>query len=121
MDSDIFTGYAPQVIEDREAAKLLDVSMRTLHGWIQRGLIPSIEVPSRTRTPSYQIPVQGLIDAMSSTRDLAGNLESFYRSPEVSDRAVRAAIAKTKPRRRAHGRRNVSVRLRSLLSHLAWR
>jgi len=72
------TRVAPQLLKAQEAAELLNVDVRTVHGWIEKGLIPYIELPGSGLRPSYRIPLQGLLNSLSGTYDLAAEVEALY-------------------------------------------
>ena len=71
------TKLGAQLITAKEAAELLNVHVRTIHGWIDKGTIPYIELPSSGSKPSYRIPLHGLLNSLSGNYDLARRSRDF--------------------------------------------
>ncbi len=71
------TRLGAQLITAKEAAELLNVNPRTIHGWIEHGTIPFITLPSSGDKPSYRIPLRGLLNSLSGNYDLSSELESL--------------------------------------------
>jgi len=71
-----------QLITANEAAELLNVHVRTIHGWIAKGTVPFIELPKSgaTSKPSYRIPLQGLLNSLSGNYDLASEMEGLLKA-----------------------------------------
>jgi excisionase family DNA binding protein len=72
------TKIGSQLLKAQDAADLLNVDIRTIHAWIEKGDIPYIKLPGKRRRPSYRIPLQGLLNSLSGTYDLAGDIEALY-------------------------------------------
>lgn len=68
-----------------EAAELLNVSVRTVHTWIEKDAIPYIELPRSGPKRSYRIPLQGLLGSLSGSYDLSDDIEDV-REPAVDER-----------------------------------
>ena len=71
-----------QLIKAQDAADLLDVDVRTIHKWIKDGRIPYIELPRSGTRRSFRIPLQGLLNSLSGTYDLAAEVNELYRGTE---------------------------------------
>jgi excisionase family DNA binding protein len=71
------TQLGAQLITAPEAAELLNVHVRTVHGWIEKGTIPYVTLPSNGGKNSYRIPLHGLLSSLSGNYDLAGEVEAF--------------------------------------------
>jgi excisionase family DNA binding protein len=67
-----------QLITAHEAAELLNVNVRTIHGWIAKGTIPYVTLPSSGTKPSYRIPLHGLLESLSGNYDLAAEVEELF-------------------------------------------
>jgi excisionase family DNA binding protein len=74
-----------QLITAKEAAELLHVNTRTIHSWIENDAIPYITLPSSGGKPSYRIPLHGLLNSLSGTYDLAGEVEQMLEQTEQRD------------------------------------
>jgi excisionase family DNA binding protein len=83
------TTLGAQLLTAREAAELLHVHPRTIHGWIQKGKIPYVELPSSGSKPSYRIPLHGLLGSLSVSGDydLAGEVEEMLGEGERSSKS----------------------------------
>jgi len=68
-----------QLIKAQDAARLLNVDVRTIHAWIKNDRIPYVELPRSGRRRSYRIPLQGLLNSLSGTYDLAQEVEDLYK------------------------------------------
>ena len=64
-----------QLLSASEAAELLNVSVRTIHTWIEKDAIPYVELPSSGPRRSYRIPLQGLLSSLSGSYDLTEDIE----------------------------------------------
>jgi excisionase family DNA binding protein len=64
-----------QLLSAGEAAELLNVSVRTIHTWIEKDAIPYVELPRSGPKRSYRIPIQGLLGSLSGSYDLTEDLE----------------------------------------------
>lgn len=71
------TKLGAQLLTAKEAAELLNVNVRTIHSWIEGDVIPYIALPSSGTKPSYRIPLHGLLNSLSGTYDLAGDVEEL--------------------------------------------
>lgn len=71
------TKLGTQLITAAQAAEMLDVNIRTIHGWIKEGTIPYVALPSRGRKPSYRIPLHGLLSCLSGNYDLAAEVDAL--------------------------------------------
>lgn len=88
MPAHIPTQLGVQLITANQAAELLNVHVRTIHGWIAKGTVPYIELPRESRSkPSYRIPLQGLLNSLSGNYDLAAEMEGLL-AQEESDQAA---------------------------------
>ena len=76
------TKLGAQLITAKEAAELLNVHVRTIHGWIDKGTIPYIALPSSGSKPSYRIPLHGLLNSLSGNYDLASEMEGLLAEEE---------------------------------------
>ena len=78
MPAHIPTQLGVQLITAAEAAEILHVTPRTIHGWISEGTIPYVELPRGGGSKrSYRIPLQGLLNSLSGNYDLAGEVEAL--------------------------------------------
>jgi excisionase family DNA binding protein len=64
-----------QLLSASEAAELLNVSVRTIHTWIEKDAIPYVELPRTGPKRSYRIPLHGLLSSLSGSYDLTDDLE----------------------------------------------
>jgi len=64
-----------QLLTAGEAADLLNVSVRTIHTWIEKDAIQYVELPRTGPKRSYRIPLQGLLSSLSGSYDLTQDLE----------------------------------------------
>jgi excisionase family DNA binding protein len=63
-----------QLLSASEAAELLNVSVRTIHTWIEKDAIPYVELPRTGPKRSYRIPLQGLLMSLSGSYDLSEDI-----------------------------------------------
>jgi len=63
-----------QLLSAGEAAELLNVSVRTIHTWIEKDAIPYVELPRTGPKRSYRIPLHGLLSSLSGSYDLTNDL-----------------------------------------------
>jgi len=63
-----------QLLSASEAAELLNVSVRTIHTWIEKDAIPYVELPRSGPKRSYRIPLQGLLMSLSGSYDLSEDI-----------------------------------------------
>jgi excisionase family DNA binding protein len=63
-----------QLLSASEAAELLNVSVRTIHTWIEKDAIPYVELPRSGPKRSYRIPLQGLLMSLSGSYDLTDDI-----------------------------------------------
>jgi len=75
-----------QLLSAGEAAELLNVSVRTIHTWIEKDAIPYVELPRTGIKRSYRIPLQGLLSSLSGSYDLTEQLTG----PTSEEKAIRA-------------------------------
>lgn len=72
-----------------QAAKLLNVSDRTIRRWIEAKKIPYLKLPSG----GYRIPQTSLLASLSGTYDLAAESAALDdRFADVTEEQVRAAM-----------------------------
>lgn len=76
------TKLGAQLITASQAAELLNVHIRTIHGWIDKGSIPHITLPSNGGKPSYRIPLHGLLSSLSGNYDLAEDVDELLAEPD---------------------------------------
>jgi excisionase family DNA binding protein len=63
-----------QLLSAGDAAALLNVSVRTIHTWIEKDAIPYVELPRTGPKRSYRIPLHGLLSSLSGSYDLTEDL-----------------------------------------------
>lgn len=80
MPSNIPTMIGAQLLTVRAAADMLNVTPRTVLGWIEKEAIPFIRLPGGGDKTSYRIPLHGLVDSLSGTYDLAADVEALLAS-----------------------------------------
>jgi excisionase family DNA binding protein len=72
-----------------QAAKLLNVSDRTIRRWIEAGKMPYIKLPSG----GYRIPQTSLLASLGGTYDLAAESAALdERFADVTEEQVRTAM-----------------------------
>ncbi len=86
MPSNTPTKLGAQLITASEAAELLNVHVRTIHGWIEKDTIPYVALPRSGSKHSYRIPLQGLLSSLSGNYDLAGEVEALLAEEQKSRR-----------------------------------
>jgi excisionase family DNA binding protein len=66
----------PQLITTKDAAELLSVSQSTVQNWVDRGVVPYVELPRDTASARRQIriPLGALLQSLSGNYDLAAEL-----------------------------------------------
>ncbi len=74
MPSNIPTIVGMQLLTVRQAATMLSVTPRTVHGWIEKESIPFIKLPG---SGDYRIPLHGLVDSLSGNYNLAAEIEQL--------------------------------------------
>jgi excisionase family DNA binding protein len=79
-----------QLLSASEAAELLNVSVRTIHTWIEKDAIPYVELPRTGPKRSYRIPLQGLLMSLSGSYDLSEDIGGPTADDERERRRVRA-------------------------------
>src|SRR3989442_203451 len=98
----------PRLINVDEAAELLAVSSSTVRNWIKDETIPYVQLPAAGKRDSYRIPLQGLLNTLSGTYDLAGELERLNEAAKETTGAgmdVRAELRKRRSREPSAGDR----------------
>jgi excisionase family DNA binding protein len=85
------TQLGAQLITAKEAAELLNVHVRTIHGWIEKETIPYVALPSSGTKPSYRIPLHGLLNSLSGNYDLADEVEELFGDEAASASAESAS------------------------------
>jgi excisionase family DNA binding protein len=68
-----------QLLTVQETADLLKVSRRTVEKWISHDAVPYVQLPGGG---SYRVPMQGLLNSLSGTYDLAAELETLLRGAQ---------------------------------------
>jgi excisionase family DNA binding protein len=74
-----------QLLSASEAAELLNVSVRTIHTWIEKDAIPYVELPRSGPKRSYRIPLQGLLMSLSGSYDLSEDIGPDPGAPDPGD------------------------------------
>lgn len=59
-----------RLVTVQEAADLLRVDSSTINSWINKGLVPYIELPSAGDRKSYRLPLNALLQSLSGNFDL---------------------------------------------------
>lgn len=59
-----------RLVTVQEAADLLRVDSSTINGWINKGLVPYIELPSAGERKSYRLPLNALLQSLAGNYDL---------------------------------------------------
>lgn len=78
LTSDIpYQRIGHQLLTVREASELLSVSTRTIHTWIEKDAIPYVILPPGGDKATYRIPLQGLLNSLAGTYDLAADVEKL--------------------------------------------
>lgn len=73
------TGASSRLLTTAEAADLLRVDRRTVVNWIDKRVVPFVELPGGGERHRYRIPLGGLLDSLGGTYDLAAELEALER------------------------------------------
>jgi excisionase family DNA binding protein len=67
-----------RLLTTTEAAEFLRVNRRTVVNWIERGVVPYVELPGRSGgRHRYRIPLEGLLDSLGGNYDLTAELEAL--------------------------------------------
>jgi excisionase family DNA binding protein len=67
-----------RLLTTTEAAEFLRVDRRTVVNWIERGVVPYVELPGRSGgRHRYRIPLEGLLDSLGGNYDLTAELEAL--------------------------------------------
>lgn len=83
------TAAKPHLLTVKEAARLLNVSERTVRRWIEAESIPYVELPGG----GYRIPQGALLSSLRGNYDLAAELRKLdERNAGLSDEQVRTAM-----------------------------
>jgi excisionase family DNA binding protein len=92
MPSNIPATIGAQMLTVRAAADMLNVTPRTVLGWIERDAIPFIRLPGSGDKTSYRIPLHGLVESLSGTYDLAAEVEKLLASEPTPTSKRKAAV-----------------------------
>jgi Helix-turn-helix domain len=75
-----------RLVTVQEAADLLRVDSTTINGWINKGLVPYIELPGTGERKSHRLPLNALLQSLSGNYDLQPHID-------VVDKKVAATTA----------------------------
>jgi excisionase family DNA binding protein len=76
---------SPRLLTTAEAARLLNVTQRTIGNWIKNGSIPYIELPSNGSRKEYRIPQMALLRSLSGNYDLVAELRALEEAVDAAD------------------------------------
>lgn len=83
------TATQPILLIVAQAASLLRVSERTIRRWLEADAIPYLQLPGG----GYRIPQGSLLASLSSTSDLANELQAHdERSSGIAEETVRKLL-----------------------------
>jgi excisionase family DNA binding protein len=66
-----------RLLTTAEVAQMLRVSQRTVNNWIRNEAIPYVALPQNGSKREYRIPLNGLLNSLSGTYDLASQLDAI--------------------------------------------
>jgi excisionase family DNA binding protein len=73
-----FTEPPSRLLTTTEAADLLRVDRRTVLNWIEKGVVPHVELPGASGgRRRYRIPLEGLLDSLGGNYDLTAELQAL--------------------------------------------
>jgi excisionase family DNA binding protein len=73
-----FTESPSRLLTTTEAADLLRVDRRTVLNWIEKGVVPHVELPGASGARRrYRIPLEGLLDSLGGNYDLTAELRAL--------------------------------------------
>lgn len=75
---------SPRLLTTGEAARLLNVTQRTIGNWIKHGSIPYIELPSNGGRKEYRIPQMALLRSLSGNYDLLAEVRALEEAAEAA-------------------------------------
>lgn len=83
------TAAPPKLLKVSQAARLLNVSERTIRRWIEKDKIPYLELPGR----EYRVPQGALLASLHGNYDLGEELAKLdERHGSLKEDEVRAAM-----------------------------